>query len=157
MNEAKNALTMTKLENTIPANTAVLLYAEEGFGPYYVCGDTEAEAMTVTTGALTGILSAGTVVEAGSYVLQILPEGACFCKTKEVTDGTKNKCFVSSDFFTSDATTLSVIFENEPTGIKETTISKINRNDSLIYNVSGQRVSDKYRGLKISGGKKVVH
>ena len=156
INATKDALILTRLYTSIPANTAVILRAEGGFGPYYVCGDTEAQSATVATGSLVGVLSAETDIEVGSYVLQNQSSCAGFYKTAQVMRGTKNKCFVPSGLFSSQAKSLTLIFENETVGISRTSIVSERNADQPIYNICGQQVDKEYKGIRISRGMKTV-
>lgn len=155
VNDAKDALLLTEVTTTIPANTAVILYAEGGFGPYYVCGETEATESTVTTGALVGVLAAETEVVAGGYVLQNQSSGAGFYKTTNGMKATKNKCFVDAASFQANAKSLRFIFSDDPTAIFKV-YSSSDADNTSSYNTAGQRVAKNCKGIIVTKGKKII-
>ena len=154
INDEKDALILTEVPNTISANTAVMLYAEGGFGPYYVCGETEATQATVVTGALVGVLSAECKVSAGGYVLQNQPSGAGFYKTTTEMNATKNKCFVTiANSFA--AKSLKLIFKDDATAIP-IVHSASNTDNASFCNMAGQHVGKNYKGIVVIKGKKIL-
>lgn len=90
-----SSVILSSLEGCIPANTPVILYSDKPFGPYYVCGDTEAESATCAAGMMTGVLSAEMKVTDGCYLLQVDDLGeVSFVKTTEDNVISKNHCYI---------------------------------------------------------------
>ena len=142
-------LTLDEVAQTIPANTPVVLFAESGLASVESFGI--AVSGTPTVGLLTGVYE-NTKAPVGSYVLQDVDEIVGFYQVasgKQPTVGA-NRCYltVSSD--------IKAFFFNEDdaTGIKN--IDDLENNNSVIYNLAGQRINKMQKGVNIINGKKIL-
>ena len=142
-------LTLDEVAQTIPANTPVVLFAENDLASVESFGI--AVSGTPTVGLLTGVYE-NTKAPVGSYVLQDVDETVGFYQVasgKQPTVGA-NRCYltVSSDikafFFT----------EEDATGIKN--IDDLENNNGVIYNLAGQRINKMQKGVNIINGKKIL-
>ncbi len=147
--DASGLLTLDEVENVIPANTPVVLFAEAGLEAVELFDI--AEEGTPTAGLLTGVYEA-TSAPVGSYVLQSIDGKVGFYQVSAGLQPTvgANRCYlnvaseVKAFFFDAD----------DATGI-EGLISQ-NTQDNQIYNVAGQRISKIQRGINIINGKKIL-
>ena len=142
-------LTLDEVAQTIPANTPVVLYADNGLTSVESFGI--AVSGTPTFGLLTGVYES-TQAPVGSYVLQNIDETVGFYQVasgKQPIVGA-NRCYltVSSD--------IKAFFFNEDdaTGIKN--IDDLENNNGVIYNLAGQRISKMQKGINIINGKKIL-
>ena len=142
-------LTLDEVAQTIPANTPVVLFAENGLVSVESFGI--AVSGTPTVGLLTGVYE-NTKAPVGSYVLQDVDEIVGFYQVasgKQPTVGA-NRCYltVSSD--------IKAFFFNEDdaTGIKN--IDDLENNNGVIYNLAGQRINKMQKGVNIINGKKIL-
>lgn len=152
----------TALENTIPANTPVIVKAEEG--TYTFAGTTIWQRSEATDGALTGVFSK-TIVPEGAYILTLSNDELAFRKV----DGTTNTVGANRAYLTAEAAgikVLSIDFDGTATGIGEVegspsmerTSSSAKLKAETVYDLSGRRIdnSQMKKGLYIVGGRKVV-
>ena len=150
-------LTLSKVTGTIPANTPVVLFAENGYYtgeddaplPIYVFG--LAESGTPTVDLLTGVY-AETPAPVGSYVLQNLDNKVAFYQVSAEDPITvpANRCYLTAPAGSVKALAF-------PDGTL-TSISEIQAADekAVIYDLSGRRVSKATKGIYIINGKKVI-
>ena len=143
---------LTALKEVIPTNTPTVLYAEEGYGPYYVCGETEAQEQTCSDGNLTGVLSAQ--IESNGYVLQKMEDGTVgFHKLEHPTATTKNSCFIPADRVPKEIELLLLKIQEDNTGISQMHTGQIG-NSIQAFNIAGQPISNDTKGVVIINGKK---
>ena len=143
---------LTALKEVIPTNTPTVLYAEEGYGPYYVCGETEAQEQTCSDGNLTGVLSAQ--IESNGYVLQKKEDGTVgFHKLEHPTAITKNSCFIPADRVPKEIELLLLKIQEDNTGISQMHTGQIG-NSIQAFNIAGQPISNDTKGVVIINGKK---
>lgn len=135
---------LTSIGETIPANTPVVLNAEDGLEAKTVYG--KAVAGSTSSGCLTGVLVATTISQ--GYVLQNHSGKVGFYELTSSKEIPANRAYLTAPagarFFGFD---------------DETSISSINVNanaNTAIYNLAGQRVSKAEKGIFIINGKKVV-
>jgi hypothetical protein len=140
--------TATAVENTIPANTPVLL---NGSGEATFTGAAAAVAATANNaaGTLTGVFEK-TKVAQGSYVLQNL-DGIGFYKV--ASDDIYVNPFRAYLTAQASASRIAISFDNVATGIQTVAAQQ---GDDTVYDLQGRRVSAPTKGLYIVGGKKVM-
>lgn len=145
-------LQMTEISNTIPANTPVVLYSENGISTT-VSGISTAEKNTYTdnAGLLTGVYT-DTTAEAGWYVLQNHDGEVAFYQVQDVQPMvTAYHAYLT----TGDNSVKAFHFgSNDATAIKSVENAKEGHN--AIYDLTGRRVENAVKGIYIVNGKKVV-
>ena len=141
-------LTLTEVANTIPANTPVVLYAEAGLEAVETFG--VAEDGTPVAGLLTGVFEE-TTAPAGSYVLQNLNERLGFYQVAAGSQPTvgANRCYL-----TASSSIKAFFFDEDATGIAN--MKEHNAQNSVIYNLAGQRLNKVQKGINIINGKKIL-
>ena len=141
--------TATAVENTIPANTPVLL---NGSGEATFTGAAAAVAATANNaaGTLTGVFEK-TKVAQGSYVLQNLDGGIGFYKV--ASDDIYVNPFRAYLTAQASASRIAISYDNVATGIQTVAAQQT---DDTVYDLQGRRVSAPTKGLYIVGGKKVM-
>ncbi|GEM_PF-4819669 len=141
-------LTATKIDAIAPANTGMILK-----------GDANAVVtIPVSTSDATAIdgnkLHATTVPATIAADYAFILKGASFVPASAGTIPVFKAYLLASDIPDGEARELSMMFEDETTGIN--TMKTIVRSNEVRYNLAGQRVSDNYKGIVISNGKKVI-
>lgn len=139
-----NVLTLTE-QTSIQAGTPLILLGEAG--NYEFEGTPTATENTYTEGLLTGVMAA-TDVNNG-YVLQTQGEVTgfyCLDKTRVVP---AYRCYLNVE-----SNVKAFVFSDDATAIKAIASS---HNKSVLYNLSGQRISKAQKGINIVGGKKFVY
>lgn len=141
-------LTLTEVANTIPANTPVVLYAEAGLEAVETFG--VAEDGTPVAGLLTGVFEE-TTAPVGSYVLQNLNEKVGFYQVAAGSQPTvgANRCYL-----TASSGIKAFFFDEDATGIAA--MKEHNDQNSVIYNLAGQRLNKVQKGINIINGKKIL-
>ena len=148
--DASGLLTLVEVTKVIPANTPVVLFAENGLEKTDFFG-LEEEGSSVA-GMLTGVYE-NTPAPVGSYVLQNLSGKVGFY---QVTAGNQptigaNRCYLTV------ASGIKVFFFNEDDA---TSIQAIDNGqqttEGIIYNVAGQHMNKMQRGINIINGKKIL-
>ena len=141
-------LTLTEVANTIPANTPVVLYAEAGLEAVETFG--VAEDGTPVAGLLTGVFEE-TTAPVGSYVLQNLNEKVGFYQVAAGSQPTvgANRCYL-----TASSSIKAFFFDEDATGIAN--MKGQNDQNSVIYNLAGQRLNKVQKGINIINGKKIL-
>ena len=160
-----SALQAHEVTTTIPANTPVLLNAAAGNYSFAIAGDasigtdvrsskTYYPDVTTTSNNLHGVLLPHYVPE-NSYVLQNGASGIGFYKVN-VNNYAINafRCYVTLP--DAGAHSLSIVFDDsETTGIADVRGQKEDvRGD--IFNLSGQRVGNDFRGIVVKNGRKYI-
>ena len=145
-------LQMTEISNTIPANTPVVLYSEDGISTT-VSGISTAEKNTYTdnAGLLTGVYT-DTTAEADWYVLQNHDGEVAFYQVQDVQPMvTAYHAYLTA----GDNSVKAFHFgSNDATAIKSVENAKEGHN--AIYDLTGRRVENAVKGIYIVNGKKVV-
>ena len=140
------------LEETIPANTPVVLYSENGCEETFIGTDLSTD-VTYTVGLLTGTYEESTTVPAGSYVLQTQDNGQKFYLVGEDTKfKMPNRAYLTVD---NAAGVKAFSFGGETTGINGIGTLTDGAVES-IYTINGTRVNSLQKGLnivKMSNGK----
>jgi len=142
-------LTLDEVAQTIPANTPVVLYAENGLTSVESFGI--AVSGTPTFGLLTGVYE-NTQAPVGSYVLQDIDETVGFYQVasgKQPTVGA-NRCYLT----VSSEIKAFFFNEDDATGVNDLNVD-LNAND-IIYNLAGQRINKMQKGINIINGKKIL-
>ncbi len=148
-----NTLDLAELdEPAIPANTPVILYAENGYANTFYGVNTATED-AYENGYLTGVY-ADTKAPAGSYVLQNGGNGVKFYVVEEGKEPTvkANRCYLNLPEG-SDVKAFGFSF-GEVDAINSINADK-KQNDGAIYNLNGQRLNSLQKGLNIVNGKKL--
>ena len=148
----ERVLTLDEVGTTIPANTPVVLFAENGLETVESFGI--AESGDPTVGLLTGVYES-TAAPVGSYVLQYLADKVGFYQVEEGQQPTvgANRCYL-----TVSGSNLAKAFyfdEDDPTAI-QTIDNRQQTTDGAIYNLAGQRLQKMQKGINIINGKKVL-
>ena len=146
----ERVLTLDEVGATIPANTPVVLFAENGLETVESFGI--AESGTPTVGLLTGVYESA-AAPAGSYVLQYLADKIGFYQVEEGQQPTvgANRCYLT----VASGVKAFYFDEDDATGIK-TINNGLQTTDGAIYNLAGQRLSKMQKGINIINGKKVL-
>lgn len=144
-----DVLNLNELTGTIPANTPVVLYAEDGLESMDIYG--LLEEGTPTVGLLTGVYE-DTSAPVGSYVLQNQGGKVGFYHVEgtQPTVGA-NRCYLT----TSSGIKAFFFDEDDATPIKAIDNAQQSA-EGAIYNLSGQRMSKMQKGLNIINGKKIL-
>ncbi len=139
----------TEVVTTLPANTPVLIVAEEGSYTFVASGIWQSSD-DVTEGALTGVYSQ-TVVPEGSYILTNGDSGIGFRKV----DGTTNKVDAYHAYLTAEdaGSRITIDFGGSATAIRQVESTTA---DAATYNLAGQRVLHPSKGIYIVNGRQVV-
>ena len=155
--DASGLLTLSEVTtSSIPANTPVVLYAENGLETVEMFE--VAVSGTPQVGVLTGVYEA-TEAPVGSYVLQNLSDKVAFYLVsdpdpeEEPITVPANRCYLTLDNNVSGSVKALAF----PDGTL-TSISEIQAADekAVIYDLSGRRVSKATKGIYIINGKKVI-
>lgn len=146
-----SAAQATEVTTTLPANTPVLVIADEG-NYTFTGASIWQQAATMTSDALTGVYQK-TVVPSGSYILTKKDDKVGFRKA----DGSTNTVEANRAYLTAtgaSAPMLSINFGGGTTGISQIESGELRIEN--VYNLNGQRVAQPNKGLYIVNGKKVV-
>ena len=147
-----SAAQATKVETTLPANTPVLVIADEGDYDFTGASIWQ-KAATMSSDALTGVYQK-TIVPTGSYILTKKNDKVGFRKA----DGSTNTVEANRAYLTAtgaSAPMLSINFGGGTTGIADVR-SQMEEGRGEYYNLNGQRVAQPNKGLYIINGKKMV-
>lgn len=113
-----------------------------------------AATQNVTEGLLTGVIEENTMVPSGSFILATQGGVQAFYRvdTDKYTAAV-NKCYITMP--SAPAGVKALVFDES--GI-ETAISAIEteNNNSVIYNIAGQKLSKLQKGINIVNGKKIL-
>ena len=146
-----DVLVLSALNGSIPANTPVILYAEEGINQTFY-GNGTPYGETVTSGYLTGVF-ADTQAPVDSYVLQN-HNGVVKFYIVDETDYQPtvkaNRCYLTLP----EATVKSIGFSIAD-AIANVNVDKTS--DGSIYNLAGQKVDSTFKGIVIKNGKKFMN
>ena len=151
---SENTVTLSKVNN-VPAGTGVVLKGEAKDYNIPVTSNSETEK-----GSLEGSATEATAYDAFSgYKLYMLKKVGDNVQFVPMTSGSlaKGKAYLKiaqDNAGSGEAKALSVVFVNEPTGIKSVNSDETKVNG--IYDLQGRRVSQPTKGLYIVNGKKVV-
>ena len=145
---------LNEVENVIPANTGVVLYAETA-GTYYLAITDDVSA--ISGNALRGTAATTYFTEAGSYYVLANKEGEVgFYKDSFSSDRFQNNSHKAYLYVpnTSAASAFKFRFEGGITAIE----SVINNDaNAPIYDLSGRRVNNAVKGgIYIQNGKKFI-
>lgn len=138
-----NVLTLAG-QTSIQAGTPLILLGEAG--DYEFEGTPTATENSYTEGLLTGVMAA-TDVDNG-YVLQTQGEVTGFYRMDKTLSIPAYRCYLNVE-----SNIKAFVFSDDATAIEAITPS---HNESVLYNLSGQRISKAQKGINIVGGKKVL-
>lgn len=165
-----SAIVLSDALSSIPANTPVLLKAAKDVDTS-VSGYGVAKSNSYTSGLLTGVYTAATIaasVEPGAetegayrYVLQTPTEGVnegvqAFYKVKSDFTATAYRCYMTVPVAATGGGAVKAFFFDFGDTDAVKSIDATEKENSVIYNLAGQRVSKAQKGLYIVNGKKVV-
>lgn len=154
-----STLTFTKLNQTVPAGTGLLLLGETKGGTYNIPVVANGDAVT---NALVGVTSDTPLqsTEGGTYYFVMkkattAEDALAFAPLSTASAVTipAGKAYVELDT-SAGARSLTVAFDDETTGINSVNGEGIKVNG--FYNLNGQRVENPTKGLYIMNGKKVI-
>lgn len=129
----------TEVTGQIPANTPVLINAEEGKYTFAATTTTTTKSETPSSGALTGVWEETTVSQ-GAYVLQNQNGQVAFYKVN--TNDIKlnaNQAYLTATAASEGRSSIGISFDGT-TGISEI-VTEQNTNDGACYTLSGVKVS----------------
>lgn len=151
-----NICTLTEVTGTVPANTGLILYKQDG-------GNVE---MTIAESGTTDV--AGNALVGGTntvnrengyiyYALQKNSSDASKVGLYQYTTGTLKgfRAFYRAASESSEANAAGFSFDTIITGI-DGILGTDGTNDGTIYDLSGRRLNKPVKGLNIIGGKKVL-
>ncbi len=145
-----STLNFENVTTTIPANTPVVVKSDADdvnvtFYGKSVAGNPEA-------GLLTGVLTTGTTVPAGSYVLQTQEGVQAFYKLEsDAPANTANRAYL-----TIPSSPVNAYYFNDEDADGINAVEATAEDGRAIYNLAGQRVKKAQKGLYIIGGKTVL-
>ena len=153
----KGVATLTAVEK-VPANTPVLLYAENGNG------DGEAIPVVATADAVEDndlVAGAGVTVATtdGDYTNMILNNvnnkvGFYFANNQMVAANRAYLHILTTLAPDASNARMQIVFDSETSGIKS--VNNALNESGNYFNLSGQRISEPAKGLYIVNGKKVI-
>ena len=150
-------VTLTQVEGILPANTGVIVKADEDDYTFAYSTD---EAADVATNLLQGT-AAATEIEAEAYVLSIVDGevGLYKATTANMARGflnNANRAYLPASAVpaANNAASFSFRFEGGTTGISE--VKGDSGNVKTIYDLTGRKVNAVERGIYIINGKKVL-
>ena len=165
------------VETTLPANTPVLINAEEGtykFVSTATSGDPATGSDPVTVGALTGVYADQTfgtdIAVDNHYILNKVDENVGFYRAASGKVIGANRAYLTTTS-ASEARALTIVFGGNITGIEEVqevqeVLGQAKRSpsdvrlqefkDSEYYDLSGRRVANPTKGIYIKDGKKYI-
>lgn len=151
----QNNVTTTTVTETLPANTPVLVKADEGD---YTFNGTSIwkKSSTTTVGALTGVYQK-TIVPTGSYLLSVKSGVLGFYKANDANSNDANTAESNRAYLTaeSSAPMLNINLGNI-TGINDATLVNSEKVNSEVYDLQGRKLANPTKGMYIVNGKKVV-
>ncbi len=139
-------------DNTIPANTPVLLYAENGCNEtFYGQNISTEDTYTDTNGFLTGVLVSGTKAPVGTYVLQKKNEKVGFYKVgNSQPTMTQYRAYLNYTAPEPDnAKPISLSFEDDEATAIAGFEALTSGNMEGIYTTSGAKVNSLQKGMNI--------
>jgi hypothetical protein len=162
---------MESVEGVLPANTGVIVLANEGT---YTFAESDATPATIGDNLLYGTVATTQISTDPTYYYYVLSkvDGIVGMYLAKLTDGkfqnNANKAYMKvnkgdlgifDDEVDSSVEQLSrkFVFDfGDETGITETEIGKVKAENSAIYDLSGRRVQKAQKGIFIQNGKVVV-
>lgn len=151
---------LEEIGTTVPANTPMLLIGSQ---ENVTLNITESDATAPTDNILTGASTATEVVDGNYYFGQNDNVPGFYKVNYDNTGSTRiyitNRAYLTTvgDATTSQAKGFTFVFgDDDPTGIGSATASDEILQNSVRYNLQGQRVDESYKGIVIIGGKKYL-
>ena len=143
-----STLNFEGVTTTIFANTPVVVWSEKAIDETFYG---KSVAGTPEAGLLTGVLTTGTTVPAGSYVLQTQDGVQAFYRLEsDATANTANRAYLNVD------ANVKAFFFNDEDADGINAVEATAEDGRAIYNLAGQRVKKAQKGLYIIGGKTVL-
>lgn len=148
-------LVYTKLENVIPANSAVVLTGEAG--DYTFTATTEADE-EVADNVLFGYATETAVTDrTGIYALGNKTNGVAFYPfVGDTYKAGKAYLNIAGLSTTSEVRLFNIFDEDVETAILDVEDGNVKTENSVVYDLAGRRVEKAQKGLYIINGKKVV-
>ncbi len=154
LNDDETELTLTEVEDVIPAETGVVLYRAEGTAStthHFDATDDVEDIETDFVGSIATIAKSGT-----PYTLQTHNGGVAFKRyTGDNISGFK--AYLNLTTNSAEAQAIRIRFageEDDTTGIESSVLDA--QGSQLIYDLQGRRVLNPTKGMYIVNGKKVV-
>ncbi len=154
LNDDETELTLTEVEDVIPAETGVVLYRAEGTAStthHFDATDDVEDIETDFVGSIATIAKSGT-----PYTLQTHNGGVAFKRyTGDNISGFK--AYLNLTTNSAEAQAIRIRFageEDDTTGIEGSVLDA--QGSQLIYDLQGRRVLNPTKGMYIVNGKKVV-
>ena len=143
-----SSVSLTAIEGTVPANTAVVLKGTAGSTNTFNIAD---EADAIANNALSGSYDPVTGGE-GIFALAKKNNVVGFYPVASTVTIPVGKAYLNTN---SDVKRFTFSFEDDATGI-ETIDNPTMTTDHPIYNVAGQRIQKMQKGINIVNGRKVL-
>lgn len=136
-------------QSNIAAHTPVLLQGEAG--TYTFTGVPQEGNASYTSGLLTGVMEATTITS--GYVLQTQNGVTGFYAVDPENPITvpANRCYLQVE---AGVKMLTILFSDDATAVVKPTT--YNKNQKPLYDLTGRRVMEMYKGIYIRDGKKIV-
>lgn len=141
-----------KLNDTIPANTPVLVYADEAVDLLFSGRLTAQEP--VKSGILTGVFRE-TTAQATSYILEVQANGEprLLLAPASSTSVGPSRAYIAA-LPTGSTSQLNIQWDEVPSGIMPILMDK---KDGTIYDLQGRKCQPVRPGIYIQGGRKVIY
>ncbi len=157
VDEAKRQLTMHRIEDVIPANTAVVLKLEDDADAGTYNFNITTTESTVEENSLQGTTAAQTYNS--EFVLGLANDGeheVGFFKLTGSTELPGFKAYLPSDVLGDEARSITMVWDDETTGISDAVLKQKEESRKQMFDLQGRRVSNPQRGLYIVNGHKIV-
>ena len=156
-------LSFTKLNQTVPAGTGLLLLGETKGGSYNIPVVADGDAVTTAFTGVTTATAKQSVADETYYFVMKKAAAAdsplAFAPLSTSTEVTipagKAYITVPNSAFLGGARSLNISFNDEVTGIKNLTPT-LSEGEGAFYDLQGRRVAQPTKGLYIMNGKKVM-
>ena len=145
-----NTVTLNRVDTkVIPANTGVILYSAVTGAKTLTVGGT-ADASLYASNIFKAATSA---VTAGDNTYALVKGKQGFAKVKAGVTIPAGKAYLEI----TAGSKLAINFGGETTGISKVATEQTASENSAMYNLAGQRVSNSYKGIVIRNGKKFIN
>ena len=155
--KTKSQLTMHRIEDVIPANTAVVLKLEDDADAGTYNFNITTTESTVEENSLQGTTAAQTYNN--EFVLGLADDGeheVGFFKLSGSTVLPGFKAYLPSNVLSAGARSITMVWDDETTGISDAVLKQKAESRKQMFDLQGRRVSNPQRGLYIVNGHKIV-
>lgn len=150
MNAEKTTVTFTQIDGSvIPANTGVLLFAENEESVNTIAAPTSEAAASIRGSNAFAPMVSGTI-NAGNYVLGYTDADGVLFYPLENDKTVTNKAYISS---TVNVSSFRFDFEEPTTGIS---VAQTSTKTGVAFDLAGRRINANTKGISIMNGHKVI-